>query len=83
MDGGNNEVISFIVVSVIFFAVEQVAERELVKISLPPPISGRNVVIDVFFIERSVSHRWFFKRSVIDDSKRLDSEFQINVDSTG
>ena len=49
MDGGNNEVISFIVVSVIFFAVEQVAEIELVKISLPPPISGRNVVIDVFF----------------------------------
>ena len=51
MDGGNNEVISFIVVSVIFFAVEQVAERELVKISLPPPISGRNVVIDVFLLK--------------------------------
>ena len=55
MDGGNNEVISFIVVSVIFFAVEQVAERELVKISLPPPISGRNVVIDVFFLLKDQS----------------------------
>ena len=65
--------------SVIFFAVKQVAEREK---------STELCENIVFWKDQSSMIVFFNERSVIDDSmlgdlERLNSEFQVNVDGTG